>query len=136
LNPIVEKIVAAWCSSDMSRIGSLYATDAKMVHPLVPQPLEGRAAVEQFESGMFAAFSDIDWQAKHVIDRGNELCIEFSVAATNSKPLPTPKGTVPATNKRIVVKGASVIKLNAKGEIVEEHRYFDSGSMFVQLGLA
>lgn len=131
----VSQIVNAWNSGDISAIASLYAQDAVMHHPLQPQPLTGREAIRQLESGMFAAFSDIDWSATSVVGTGEALALEFKVCATNSKPMPTPKGPIPATNRRIELKGVSLIKLNKKGEIAEERRYFDSSSLFAQLGL-
>jgi hypothetical protein len=50
--------------------------------------------------------------------------------------MPSPEGTIPATGKRITLRGVSLFMLNANGEIAEERRYFDTGSFFAQLGLA
>jgi steroid delta-isomerase-like uncharacterized protein len=132
----VNELVAAWNAGDINRITARYAKDAVMHHPLVPQPLTGREAIGQFESGMFAAFSALDWRAVSVVRDGDNVALEFQVAATNTAPMQTPKGPVPATQRRINLKGMSHLRLNAAGEIVEERRYFDSGTLFVQLGLA
>jgi steroid delta-isomerase-like uncharacterized protein len=132
----VRQLVAAWNSGDVERVASRYARDARMHHPLVPEPLDGRVAIRQFESSMFAAFSDLDWRAECVVRDGDRVAVEFQVRATNTAPLQTPKGPVPATQRRIDLKGLSYCRLNADGEIVEERRYFDSGTLFVQLGLA
>ena len=131
----IETLVAAWNSGDINRIAACYADNTRVVHPMAGT-LDGRAAVKAFESGMFDAFSELDWKAVKVIERGDEVALEFCVKALNSKPMATPKGQLPATNKRIVVNGCSVLKLSPKGVIVEEHRYLDTGSLFMQLGLA
>jgi hypothetical protein len=57
------------------------------------------------------------------------------VIARNTSPMQTPKGTVPATNRKITLRGVSLVTLDAEGRIVAERRYFDSGSLFAQLGL-
>src|ERR1041384_4131005 len=95
----IETLVAAWNSGDINRIAACYADNTKVVHPMAGT-LDGRAAVKAFESGMFDAFSELDWKAVKVIDRGDEVALEFCVKALNSKPMATPKGQLPATNKR------------------------------------
>lgn len=137
MNNIVEKLTSSWNSGNVAKIAALYADNGTIAHPLVPQPLQGRSAIQQFEQGMFDSFTNVEWQALSVCEgKAGELCVEFAVAAVNTKSMQTPKGPLPPTNKRVAVKGVSLLKLNGKGEIVEERRYFDTGSFFVQLGLA
>jgi len=135
-NEIGNKMTAAWNSGDIQRIGDRYATAAVMHHPLVPAPLEGRAAIIGFEGGMFSAFSELDWRCLNIVGNDRELALEFQVTARNTAAMQTPKGPVPATNRTITLRGVSLVKLDGDGRILEERRYFDSGSLFVQLGLA
>jgi steroid delta-isomerase-like uncharacterized protein len=132
----VNKLVAAWNSGDIKAIAACYANDVDFQHVMVPEPLKGRDAFVAFEGAMFQAFSQIDWKAVSVVGTGETLALEFQVSATNSAPMQSPTGPIPATNKRITVKGVSLLKLNGKGEIAEERRYLDTASMFRQLGLA
>lgn len=132
----VNKLVAAWNSADIKAIAACYAPDVVVHHAIAPEPFKGREAFIQFEGGMFSAFSQIDWKALSVVGTGDALALEFQVTATNTAPMQTPNGAVPATNKRITLKGVSMLKLNARGEIAEERRYMDTASMFRQLGLA
>ena len=61
---------------------------------------------------------------------------EVVMSGTHTGPLATPTGgEVPPTNKRIEVKGAAFVRLNGSGEIVEERRYYDVGTLLRQLGL-
>lgn len=135
-SPIVQKLVRAWNSGDVAAIAALYAPDTRMHHPFTPAPLAGREAVRAFEGGMFAAFDQIEWSATHVIEKGDELALEFRVTARHCAPMPTPKGTIPATHKRVDLRGVSLFRLDARGEIAEERRYLDSGALMAQLGLA
>jgi steroid delta-isomerase-like uncharacterized protein len=131
-----EQLVKAWNSGNIKTIGELYAKNARMQHPMVPQGLEGRAQIEGFEGPMFSAFSELAWKAKSVVTEGSKVAVEFEVTALNSGAIPSPKGMIPATGKRITVAGTSMMTLDGEGRIAEEHRYLDTGSMFVQLGLA
>src|SRR5688572_22747107 len=97
---VSKKLVKAWNSGKVDEIAGMYAPDVVMHHPLVPAPLKGRDAVKEFEGVMFTAFSDVDWQATAVVANGSDLAVEFQVQATNSAPIPSPKGMIPATNKR------------------------------------
>jgi steroid delta-isomerase-like uncharacterized protein len=130
-----QRMVEAWNSGNVEKIGEMYATDVQVWHPMVPDVLTGRDAVVQFEGGMFAAFSEIHWEATRVVADGPNVALEFQVEATNSAPIPSPQGMAPATGKRITLRGVSLFTLNVKGEITEERRYFDSGSFFGQLDL-
>ena len=136
MTAIIDKLLAAWNSGDVARIGDLYTADGVMHHPLAPAPLSGRAAIVELETPMFAAFSELDWRCVSSVAHGDAVAVEFQVTAHNTAPLQTPKGPVPATNRKIVLRGASMLRLASDGRIAEERRYFDSGSLFVQLGLA
>ena len=132
----VNKLVAAWNTGDIKQIAACYAQDVVFQHVMVPEPLQGREAFIAFEGAMFQAFSQIDWKAVSVVGTGDSVALEFQVSATNSAAMQSPNGPIPATHKRITVKGVSMLKLNGKGEIAEERRYLDTASMFKQLGLA
>jgi hypothetical protein len=61
---------------------------------------------------------------------------EIRLTGTHTGPLQSPTGEeIPPTNKRVEVKGAVFARLNERGEIVEERRYYDVGTMLRQLGL-
>jgi len=133
---VTHNLIAAWNSGDVGRIGELYAADAVVRHVLSPTPLRGRKAIVDLEAGMFGAFSDVSWRIEGTVSEGDRLAVEFAVAATNTGPLPTPKGHVPPTGRRIEVRGASVLRLTPDGQIAEEHRHVDMAGMMAQLGLA
>jgi len=58
------------------------------------------------------------------------------MTGTHTGPLESPTGEdIPPTKKRIELKAAVFGRLNDRGEIVEERRYYDVGTMLRQLGL-
>src|SRR5262249_45476153 len=97
--------------------------------------LKGRAAIRQLESGLFDAFSEIDWRIDAVVVDARRVAVEFHVTALNSAPLPSPQGMIPATGRRVDLRGASILRLDDRGLIAEEHRYRDAATMFAQVGL-
>ena len=135
-NAITEKLIAAWNSTDINRIGDLYSADTRVQNPMAPDVLKGVDALKQFEGAMFSAFSDVKWKLVSAVQSGDAIAVEFQVLAKNTAPLQTPKGPIPATNRTVDVRGLSMMKLDAQGRICEERRYFDTAKMFVQLGLA
>jgi steroid delta-isomerase-like uncharacterized protein len=134
-HPLADRLLAAWNSGDVRRIAALYAEDAVVRHPLAPDVIRGRAAVQQLEGGLFSAFSEIDWRIESVVADGRQVAVEFRVTALNSAPLPSPQGMVPATGRRVDLRAASIVRLTDAGLIAEEHRYLDTATMFAQLGL-
>jgi steroid delta-isomerase-like uncharacterized protein len=134
-NALVNRLLKAWNAGNVADIAATYSADAVMLHPMSPQPIQGRAAIEQVESGLFQAFSGFEWQALASVAEGDRAAIEIRVTAVHSKPLPTPAGVIPPTNKRIDVRICSMVRVDAQGLIAEEHRYFDTAAMMAQLGL-
>jgi hypothetical protein len=57
---------------------------------------------------MFASFSEIHWEAARVVTEGPNVALKFQVEATNSAPIPSPAGMIPATGKRITLRGVSL----------------------------
>ena len=140
-NEVIERIQTAFGAGDADGAGdaalaNTYAEDAVVTHPLVPEPLQGRAAIRHFEQAMFAGFSDITWQANNIVESEDSFVVEFRVRGTHSKPLAMGQSLLPPSNKTVDLRAASVVRLSPDGLIAEEHRYFDTGAMMAQLGLA
>ncbi len=132
---IVKKFQSAFVKGDIKVLSELYDVNATLHHPLVPQPLKGRTAIAEFEGAMFDAFSAITWKPTKVVVQGDTVAVQFSVGGKNTGPIRGPGGGMPATNKVVDLPAAIFLRLNSKGLIAEEHRYFNPGVMFQQLGI-
>jgi len=73
--------------------------------------------------------------ATSVVVSGNTVAMEWTMSGTHTGPLVGPMGTIPASNKRVTVKGAEFTRHDAQGLIVDERGYFDMASFMMQLGL-
>ncbi len=64
---------------------------------------------------------------------GNSAAEQFTFEGTHTDTLVGPEGDIPATNRRLVGRGAEVFRIEG-GKIVE-HLYFDQVQVMTQLGL-
>ena len=83
---------------------------------------------------MFAASSEIHWGGHEGVAGAPKVALEFQVEATNSAPIPSAQGMVPGYPQAHYPSGAQPLTLNAQGEISEERRYFDTGSLVASAG--
>ena len=133
---LAKKWTDAFNKHDARAVAANYAQDSVAYDPFYPEPLKGRAAIEKDAADFFRAFPDIHFEVINLFDKGDRAAGEVKMTGTNSGPLATPMGEVPPTGKRIDLRGALVGRLNAENLIVEERRYYDTGTMMKQLGLA
>lgn len=133
---LAKKWTDAFNKHDARAVAANYAQDSVAYDPFYPEPLKGRAAIEKDAADFFRAFPDIHFEVINLFDKGDRAAGEVKMTGTNSGPLATPMGEVPATGKRIDLRGALVGRINAENLIVEERRYYDTGTMMKQLGLA
>ena len=130
-----ERIAAAFTAGDVEAFAACFAEDAVQRHPMHPEPIHGRDGILAAERPLFDAFSEITYELQNVVDAGEWVTLEALVSATNTGKLPTPGGLLPPTGKRISLPMASIVRLDASGDIAEEHRYLDVASFMAQLGL-
>ena len=132
-----RKLAAAMIKHDPDAVGNAYATDAVAYDPMYPEPLRGRDAIRKEAAGFIRAFPDLRFEIVTVIEKDERTgADEVHFTGTFTGPMESPTGAqIPPTNKRIDVKGASFVRLNERGEITEERRYYDVGTFLRQLGL-
>ena len=130
------KLAKAINGHDLDAVAKAYASDAVAYDPMYPEPLRGREAIKKDSADFLRAFPDLRFEISNVIEKDGLGAGEVRITGTHTGPLATPTGgEVPPTNKRIELKGAAFVRLNGSGEIVEERRYYDVGTILRQLGL-
>jgi steroid delta-isomerase-like uncharacterized protein len=133
---LAKKWTDAFNRHDARAVAAYYAQDCVAYDPFYPEPLRGRAAVEKDAADFFRAFPDLHVEVTSIFEKGDRAAGEIKMTGTNSGPLATPMGEVPATGKRMDLRSALVGRINAENLIVEERRYYDTGTLMQQLGLA
>ena len=121
---------AAMNAHDAKRYSELFATDATVVEYGLGE-VKGRGAIAGGFQGALNGFPDYKIGVNKIFAQNNVLVQEWVITGTNHGEF---NGAKP-TNKRIGVRGASVLTFTPEGLIRTERRYFDSGTVASQLGL-
>lgn len=132
-----RKFADTFNKHDLDGLAKLYATDAVAYDPMSPEPLRGRDAIRKDAATFFKGFPDIRFEIITTIEKDDRNgADEIRMTGTHTGPLETPTGEELApTNKRVELKGSAFARLNERGEIVEERRYYDVATFLRQLGL-
>ena len=132
-----KKFADVFNKHDLDGVAKLYASDAIAYDPMYPEPLRGRDAIRKDTATFFRGFPDIRLEVINTIEKDDRTgADEIRLTGTQTGPLATPTGQeLPPTNKRVEMRGGAFTRLNDRGEIVEERRYYDVGTLLRQLGL-
>lgn len=132
-----KKVADTFNKHDLDALAKLYAEDAIAYDPMSPEPLRGRAAIRKDAATFFRGFPDIRFEIVSTIEKDDRNgADEVRLFGTHTGPLATPVGQdLPPTNKRVELKAGVFGRLNERGEIVEERRYYDVASVLRQLGV-
>jgi steroid delta-isomerase-like uncharacterized protein len=132
---VVERMVEAITNEDIDAYGRLYANEAVMYEPLLPEPARGKAEIMRGEAALFTAFSDVTIAVTNQLSSGRVVIAEVVLRAINDGPLDLGAGEVPPTGRRIEIPMAWAFDLNNEGLVVEERDYFDTAQIMEQLGM-
>jgi steroid delta-isomerase-like uncharacterized protein len=132
-----KKFADVYNKHDLEAITKLYASDAIAYDPMYPEPLRGRDAIRKDTASFLRAFPDLRFEIVNTIEKDERTgADEVRITGTHTGPMETPTGEeIPPTNKRVEMRGAAFVKLNDRGEVTEERRYYDVGTLLRQLGL-
>lgn len=136
---VLEEIGKRWTDlfnkKDISGLMTLYAEECVNAQPHLPTPLKGKHAVQEDLDNFLKAFPDGHMGVTKMVEKGDTLAMEWTFSGTQRAPLVGPAGTIPATNKKVSIKGAEFLRHNAQGLIVDERGYFDLVAFMTQLGV-
>lgn len=130
---ISDRYTDAINAHDAEAIGAFYDDGAIFSEPA--GEFKGREAIVKYWRAFFEAFPDLQGRDEFKAEAGDTAINEWSVAGTHSGPLETPEGTIPATGKRVTLRGCDA--LTVRNGLIQSHRaYYDQLGMMAQLGLA
>ncbi len=129
---ISDRYTDAINAHDADAIGALYADDGVFTEPA--GEFRGREAIVQYWERFFTAFPDLNGRDEFTAESGDTAINEWSFSGTNSGPIETPEGTIPATGKRVTVRGCDALTVR-EGRIRSHRAYYDQLTFMTQLGL-
>ena len=95
----------------------------------------GADALRQMLEGYLTAFPDLRHTEQSFVASGDTVAIELHATGTHTGPMQTPRGTIPATGKRVLWDSCDYVRVRG-GKIVSWHVYHDPTPVFAALGLA
>jgi steroid delta-isomerase-like uncharacterized protein len=125
---IVRRWIEAIDRHDLDGVGDAVAEDAVWRVPIVPEPIVGRAAVQQLVSGFFTAFSDFRAEVIEQIAEGDRVVTHVTASGTNDGEILG----MPATGKHV---SWSVVHTHTirDGELKDDYVVFDRLALMEQL---
>jgi steroid delta-isomerase-like uncharacterized protein len=117
---------------DADGIGALFADEGVFTEPA--GEFKGRDAIVEYWRRMFEAFPDMQGRDDLKAEAGDTAFNEWTFGATHSGPWETPEGSIPATGKRVTLRGCDLVAVK-DGRIYEQRAYYDQLSLMTQLGL-
>lgn len=126
----IKNWVAAMAKGDLDH--APYAEDAETSDPT--GKFKGKKAILESLKAWKTAFPQGTAEVTNQIAQGDHVTSEVLYKATHTGPLVSSTGTVPATNKPVVLK-TMVLSTFRDGLIQRERTYFDQADFMRQLGI-
>jgi len=130
---LLEQYVERYNAGDLDGCMDLYAEDAVQIMP--DGTFEGKSAIRERLARELAALPDVHFSFGAYVEEGDAFADEWTFVGTQTGPIVLPNGAeLPATNKRVEVKGMEFVRLR-DGKIIVDNLYYDNLAVLVQLGL-
>lgn len=110
-----------------------YADTATYEMPGGAITARGADAIVARAKALGAAFPDLKGQVQLMLANGNHVAAFTLVTGTNTGPLQTPNGPMPATNKKVGFYTSQLLEVNDQGQITKEQEYVDLATLMGQL---
>jgi steroid delta-isomerase-like uncharacterized protein len=130
-----EQFAARFNAHDLDGFLAMYADDAELQAPDLPEPLRGKTAVREYWRAQLEAFPDAHVELIKVVADESSFADDGIVTGTNTGAMAQPGGEpLPPTGKMLRVAFAEVAEL-ADGKVSRHRLYWDQLVAFGQLGL-
>jgi len=127
---VLEAWAADWTSHDVDHLLSLFTDDCLYEDVTFGVVNHGKAELEAFAAGIFAAFPDFKVELETRFTAGDRAAIEWTISGTHKGDLPG----MAATNKTFSIRGSTIIELRS-GKIRRNSDYWDLATFLKQVGL-
>ena len=132
---LTRKAIDDFNQRKLDEWSQMVADDAELISPVIGR-IKGREEIRSFFEGMHQTFPDIRVTIHGMVAEGNTVATEYEVTGTNRGPSRLPSGeTIPPTNKCMNVWGVDIGTYDARGRLKTLHQYWDTATVFRQLGL-
>lgn len=130
LGMTIREIYDAWNAKDLDRCLSYAHPDARVVNV----PFGATLTLREYIENWARAFPDGKIELTNLVVQGDKAVAEFTGRGTHTGPLKGPTGDLPATQRRVELRCVESYLFRG-GKVAELRAYFDSFSIFTQLGV-
>ncbi len=132
----IELVDRAWRlleNKELERIGEVFAADVEFNGPGGVN-LRGTGQMRPFLAAWLSAFPDMKHEIISSVEDDHTVALELRIVGTHTGVLPSPKGDIPATNRKVRWDSADFIRV-ADGKIAAWQATWDQITFVTQLGL-
>jgi steroid delta-isomerase-like uncharacterized protein len=130
---VAAELVEAFSAGDWSRFRETLAPNVVYTETGTQRRVEGVDDYVELSQGWRSVFPDARGTVRATLTDGSTVVQEITWEGTQRGPLPTPTGTVPASNKRIRVAATMWYEI-ADGRAREIRHHLDVMSLLTQIG--
>jgi steroid delta-isomerase-like uncharacterized protein len=124
----------AFSKSDVDRVEALASDDLELLDIATGETFRGKEGARRNAEGWFTPFPDVQVELVNLVVAGEWEVAEGIGRGTNTGPIRTPDGEIPATGRSMEARFCAISRVR-DGKLVESRDYYDLGSIMQQLGL-
>jgi steroid delta-isomerase-like uncharacterized protein len=125
----------AWSEHNLDDLLSLLAPDFISRSSLSPRRAASKDMITKGFEMFDKALPDLKEEVISIAAEGDRVVSEVIETATFTGPMELPTGVIAPTNRSYKIHVASFFRINSQGLIVEQITYWDTTSIFKQIGI-
>jgi steroid delta-isomerase-like uncharacterized protein len=125
--------VEAFTAGDWERFKAPLSPNSVYEELATQRRIKGADEITQAIQGWKTAFPDAKGTVKNAVASGDTVTLEITWEGTQSGPLESPEGTIPASGKRVAVEAVQVVRVE-NDKVTETRHFFDMLGLLRQIG--
>ena len=130
---ILDDVLAIWNEGKLDLIEKHYASDVILKTSVMPQPSKGYEGIKTWLNSSLTSTPDHRLAFNEFYVAGNVIFTKFTATGTNTGPLSTPSGEIPAPGRSFSITGMSFYRIE-NGLFKEQEVVFNALDMLMQMG--
>jgi steroid delta-isomerase-like uncharacterized protein len=130
---LLEDVLVIMNEGKLDLIERHYAPDLILETSSMPQPLKGYEGIKTWLNNVLTSAPDHHLTFNEFYVDGNVIFTRWTTKGTNTGPLSTPFGEIPATGRSFSITGMSFYRIK-NGLITEQEVVFNALEMLMQMG--
>lgn len=131
---VVRSLFEAFNDGDLDRAAGLVSDDFELVDVATGLTFQGPEGCRAWLQTFLTALPDARTEIVNVFAEADRVATEHVGRGTQTGPLVTPGGTIPATGRNVELRIAEIYELR-DGKITRLYAYYDGATLMRQLGL-